>query len=209
MPRAGHDLNDVAVVDDLDDFNSRAPCGARHGRHARVKGDCQFQLTCPVRGTTVNCLYLPYRSRFQLTCPVRGTTRFSHVLDDRYTISTHVPRAGHDWTIRSRLMRHTRFQLTCPVRGTTEMFIFNARNFPISTHVPRAGHDTRSRTGRGAGRRFQLTCPVRGTTAEPVRIDARIEISTHVPRAGHDQCCCSPSPPRAHFNSRAPCGARQ
>ena len=38
---------------------------------------------------------------FQLTCPVRGTTRPIRRSRNIHGISTHVPRAGHDY-IRSR-----------------------------------------------------------------------------------------------------------
>ena len=78
------------------------------------------------------------------------------------------------------------FQSTRPVRGATTSFIF-----------------------RWLLTSFQSTRPVRGATLEPFDTEATGGISIHAPRAGRDprSGCYRWCP--AHFNPRAPCGARR
>ena len=102
------------------------------------------------------------------------------------SISTHVPRTGHDVTadglhvyaakfqptcpVRGTTIRiatgsgNMIFQPTCPVRGTTDLFFHYRHTAGISTHVPRTGHDLPVLMALWLGMRFQPTCPVRGTT---------------------------------------------
>ena len=60
----------------VQNFNPRAPCGARLCICSRRRTIEPFQSTCPLRGTTwtvpveMTCLH-----RFQSTCPLRGTPR--------------------------------------------------------------------------------------------------------------------------------------
>ena len=57
--------------------------------------------------------------------------------------------------------------------------------------------------------RFQSTCPLRGTTLEVRNGIAQLAvISIHVPLAGHDYHGTAQNLSVAHFNPRAPCGAR-
>ena len=96
-----------------------------------------------------------------------------------------MPREGHDNIEADPDGVFYIFQSTCPARGTT--IIFGKRR-DIS--------------------QFQSTCPARGTTRIPRPTPGRRPISIHVPREGHDgvsQCCILPD---AHFNPRAPRGAR-
>ena len=161
-----------------------------------------------MRGTTDEQGMSRYkRLEFQLTCPMRGTTRVHKVRGLVVDISTHVPHAGHD-SCRlpcASVRRHFNsrapcgarpslhspnrlfviFQLTCPMRGTTTTFINCNVTFLISTHVPHAGHDFF----------FYFTYEL-------------FNISTHVPHAGHDPPDTSRLCTAVHFNSRAPCGAR-
>ena len=75
VPHAGHDLFQVFVRYGDIDFNSRAPCGARPGRKAEQAEPSDFNSRAP-------CGARRYRSgldtldfQFQLTCPMRGTTQ--------------------------------------------------------------------------------------------------------------------------------------
>ena len=100
VPRAGHDGNAPASERCSNDFNPRAPCGARQmvnliDRNAKI-----FQSTCPVRGTTESSKIFPKSGKFQSTCPVRGTTGYGLCQGSDHRISIHVPRAGHDEIVR-------------------------------------------------------------------------------------------------------------
>ena len=151
---------------------------------------------------------------------MRGTTLSGEPPPSAKSISTHVPRAGHD-NFNSRAPCGARppsistastareFQLTCPVRGTTILASTNPCCTPISTHVPRAGHDCHVSLLLGVCNGFQLTCPVRGTTSSHGYEFIVTRISTHVPRAGHDGRPQRRASLTGYFNSRAPCGARR
>ena len=166
-----------------------------------------------MRGTTLaDCLHSRHRISFQLTCPMRGTTVVSSVGMDRIWISTHVPHAGHDHGTGKNAVKVHIFQLTCPMRGTTFFYCYELNGRYISTHVPHAGHDARrsfhgnhgihfnSRAPCGArpsaallnhlANAFQLTCPMRGTTKRLPKCQKHSKISTHVPHAGHDFASC-------------------
>ena len=52
VPHAGHDGWTEIAPQLFANFNSRAPCGARRSDHRRESDGGQFQLTCPMRGTT-------------------------------------------------------------------------------------------------------------------------------------------------------------
>ena len=208
VPHAGHDGRVRVGISELSNFNSRAPCGARHCDSDTVAPSNPFQLTCPMRGTTDD----PPAAR---------------LVSD---ISTHVPHAGHDVIAEligdtvdhfnsrapcgARLIKEITqhilngFQLTCPMRGTTNKFYNNIATVNISTHVPHAGHDCSYRRPSAFHFSFQLTCPMRGTTWSIEYRRGRSPISTHVPHAGHD--CLDGRVLRKvrDFNSRAPCGAR-
>ena len=102
-------------------------------------------------------------------------------------ISIHVPREGHDKFLPMVPNKTMRFQSTCPARGTT-LYLQHGVVFEsvISIHVPREGHDSR----------------------RPVRFDIGRIISIHVPREGHDNAQNVIYCIQAHFNPRAPRGAR-
>ena len=147
-------------------------------------------------------------------------------------ISIHVPLAGHDPTATAGAVCPPLFQSTCPLRGTTGTITtagtaahFNPRapcgarpaaqhlrrqTSLISIHVPLAGHDSHALRRVRKADEFQSTCPLRGTTE-------RHRPSHH--RAAHfnPRAPCgarpdlrdgTPSDGRTNFNPRAPCGAR-
>ena len=63
---------------DRQDFNPRAPYGARRPCGGRRRCRSRFQSTCPVRGTTGGRWEAKRFNLFQSTCPVRGTTAKMH-----------------------------------------------------------------------------------------------------------------------------------
>ena len=186
MPREGHDISVNRSLNQRDNFNPRAPRGARrnhcHTQHAYQR----FQSTCPARGTTIYRkgvsnlkanfnpraprgarLLRPLKAflatRFQSTCPARGTTP----------------------TCPSRPFTRI-FQSTCPARGTTPTIPAATLPIAISIHVPREGHDYSFILNAFVEPIFQSTCPARGTT-KSLSYSARLSaISIHVPREGHD-----------------------
>ena len=120
--------------------------------------------------------------------PLAGCDAISSAITGVYTPfqSTHPLRGAT--TIARKLLMAFLFQSTRPLRGATEELknISTATN--ISIHVPLAGRDTLPRL---------------------IRFE-QVRISIHAPLAGRDYT--SPRRAmlfRAHFNPRAPCGARQ
>ena len=237
------------------DFNPRAPCGARHTTSAANKQAKQisihvplaghddgvrqgeaalviFQSTCPLRGTTKNCVIAPAEVRFQSTCPLRGTTvNDADAMQVNEEFQSTCPLRGTTRRWR-RLRAGCRFQSTCPLRGTTNSqpspsspsSNFNPRApcgarpvfacvygdvLRISIHVPLAGHDVFGLATYKRNRKFQSTCPLRGTTGRAACCVAFYDISIHVPLAGHDVRRNARGRRRGYFNPRAPCGARR
>ena len=190
------------------DFNPRAPCGARRFKAISEIPETEFQPTRPLRGATL-LRHRPQLFRgFQPTRPLRGATR--NYVAPRLTeiFQPTRPLRGATDGASSPMTRTTKFQPTRPLRGATL----------------RGPHD-------GPGPVFQPTRPLRGATAAGDRDQAHDAISTHAPLAGRDQrttpqrneCInnfnprapcgarrhsATPSPSTANFNPRAPCGAR-
>ena len=197
-------------LDLVNNFNPRAPCGARPHPARR----------CPAQAT------------FQPTRPLRGATGLDRVTPTPHRISTHAPLAGRDDAQVCDLAEGGVFQPTRPLRGAT-------RHTP-SWRPPRRSIFQPTRPLRGAtlgasfcgkDTRFQPTRPLRGATSRRRDRGQRTIISTHAPLAGRDckGLCQAPShypfqptrplrgatfSPRSgekmdrYFNPRAPCGAR-
>ena len=209
-PRVGRDDTRVGHKTNGNNFNPRAPCGARR--------------------------YTPYccftQNKFQSTRPVWGATVLTLGRTDDFVISIHAPRVGRDVLHRPELAgpsdfnprapcgarqektytfnQKKVFQSTRPVWGATGsitelngvMVDFNPRapcgarrdcvrstldRTRISIHAPRVGRDA---------------APCGGATLMSV-------ISIHAPRVGRDVCQPSTCGPGWYFNPRAPCGARR
>ena len=175
-------------LDLVNNFNPRAPCGARPHPARR----------CPAQAT------------FQPTRPLRGATGLDRVTPTPHRISTHAPLAGRDDAQVCDLAEGGVFQPTRPLRGAT-------RHTP-SWRPPRRSIFQPTRPLRGAtflrlsayslGSVFQPTRPLRGATpaagpegktmkfqpTRPLRgatswyyVEAMEEgISTHAPLAGRD-----------------------
>ena len=75
-PHAGRDVRNMREDYVSIDFNSRAPCGARHQMKKTPFFIKKFQLTRPMRGATAADKGIGNIPRaFQLTRPMRGATR--------------------------------------------------------------------------------------------------------------------------------------
>ena len=190
------------------DFNPRAPCGARRCPACRTPFQSRpFQSTCPLRGTTMMTSSSSTGHGFQSTCPLRGTTVLrSHIAPASADFNPRAP-CGARPAMRSRSARRLHFNPRAPCgarRSTT------AKREAVDHFNPRAP------CGARLGRRktwqhlirFQSTCPLRGTTPLDTGTGRTPLISIHVPLAGHDAIAGSAGAINAHFNPRAPCGAR-
>ena len=118
-------------------FNSHAPCGARRGAHLCRLSAAQFQLTRPLRGATGKETAAQFAQKFQLTRPLRGAT---------------VP-------TRSASTSCNLFQLTRPLRGATGSFDENRCSRLISTHTPLAGRDRKAAESLDAYDNFNSHAP--------------------------------------------------
>ena len=123
------------------DFNSHAPCGARHQHRLSERQPLPFQLPRPLRGSTRLMKKSVDPRTFQLTRPLRGATeRF--LRNTIFTeISTHTPLAGRDHFITPILVNNSNFNshAPCGARLATKRKIPSV--ITISTHTPLAGRD--------------------------------------------------------------------
>ena len=118
-PRVGRDCIPLNPAEQPENFNPRAPCGARQFDEEIAATGIPFQSTRPVRGATRIDIFPNAYKQFQSTHPVRGATLTRKNRWCTWTISIHAPRAGCDLA-RQRV-----------VAGAVR----------ISIHAPRAGCD--------------------------------------------------------------------
>ena len=102
----------------------------------------------------------------------------------------------------------TGFQLTRPLRGatSTNSTVTNDTTFQLTRPLRGA---TTFVAGIVPSFEFQLTRPLRGATTSNARKQTIAGISTHTPLAGRDLWQSLLGSNDQHFNSHAPCGARQ
>ena len=235
-------------------FNPRAPYGARPATtssvipvsaisthvprtgHDAAKAEKQqaaaeFQPTCPVRGTTPGSRR-PRADRGYFNPRAPYGARQLHVVheDGVKSISTHVPRTGHDRRTGRTSTISQNFNPRAPYGARPHPHEGDRRERGISTHVPRTGHDRCAASSHPGRKNFNPRAPygarLGGVYVQPVGSD----ISTHVPRTGHDKSIVyiitfdliSTHVPRTghdffilfllsilkNFNPRAPYGAR-
>ena len=197
------------VVDQ--NFNPRAPCGARRASFSRRLRAYLFQPTRPLRGATILGLGPGPSSsrRFQPTRPLRGATVLCG--GDGQWLNYFNPRAPcgarHGGVVQwSHVTLYFNPRAPCGARRADGMRFKPCEE--ISTHAPLAGRDT------------------------PARSASKLShISTHAPLAGRDRSTTTakfihsafqPTRPlrgatglffmrrkaERDFNPRAPCGAR-
>ena len=188
MPREGHDCRLDYARDWANNFNPRAPRGARlkalqhrgvgvaisihvprEGHDANgffVKGwELLFQSTCPARGTTTSAIGCTVsQTHFNPRAP-RGARRNTRVYPlHKRLISIHVPREGHDYHPFKSSPHVSRISIHVPREGH-DFYNLKGRGWStISIHVPREGHDPHCSAIASAMPGFQSTCPARGTT---------------------------------------------
>ena len=193
-----------------ENFNPRAPCGARRSKFPSQGGKTVFQPTRPLRGATTRC---------------RRTAR-------RKCISTHAPLAGRDTSDRVPQHGRSHFNPRAPCGARLHLKGWPRPQIDISTHAPLAGRDYSFSTKLLSVGLFQPPPPLRGATPSTARnsllgdfnprapcgarrlragrCNLRQLISTHAPLAGRDVSYGGNiAIPTGDFNPRAPCGARQ
>ena len=126
-----------------DNFNPRAPCGARPSDMLDGISGVNFNPRAP--------------------CGARQVVNTSTTAVDG--ISIHAPRVGRDWGKELKMSEDIKFQSTRPVWGATG--INGTKVLPqfISIHAPRVGRDVDVGCAAGMFLLFQSTRPVWGATA--------------------------------------------
>ena len=163
-PRVGRDNDQRKEKESIENFNPRAPCGARRDHRVGVVRDGRFQSTRPVWGATA------YMRKYRAA---------------NY-ISIHAPRVGRDKRQPRKAHQPREFQSTRPVWGATATrssaasltAYFNPRapcgarpcDTPLSLHFAL----------------FQSTRPVWGATQADRAARRGSRISIHAPRVGRD-----------------------
>ena len=178
-----NDDNDGVQVDN---FNPRAPCGARRRQNQPMRLQRYFNPRAPCGARPTRTTKRSRAPIFQPTRPLRGATPPSPAI--RRATQHFNPRApcgARPWSM-GHCFSHLTFQPTRPLRGATFEDTDATEKIIISTHAPLAGRDQ----ARGGWRGY-------------------IPISTHAPLAGRDESNGNRRPHLYDFNPRAPCGARQ
>ena len=146
------------------DFNPRAPCGARRFRYVTVAFVWSFQSTRPMRGATFYILPTMRARDISIHAPHAGRDAGDKYITGSNCISIHAPLAG------------------CDVEHIQHTVWFSPYFNPRAPCGARQGDH------------------LGGT---PLRA-----ISIHAPHAGRDRCRRSDRRGKYYFNPRAPCGAR-
>ena len=169
MPRTGHDrlIAHHWLFDN--DFNPRAPYGARLNPF--------IPAWCP----KLISIHVPRTGHDRPTRAIRGA----------YRISIHVPRTGHDARARLEAIEAEKFQSTCPVRGTT--MARAPRSSAWNDFNPRAPYGARqkSSTSSRSATNFNPRAPYGARPESGIDWSKLSEISIHVPRTGHDHTAIS------------------
>ena len=190
------------------DFNPRAPCGARLAYTLHFSSKSYFNPRAPCGARLALPAGFPFFVTFQSTRPVRGATRPGSPAHADLEISIHAPRAGRDAAVQPGGRGPCDFNPRAPCGARRyRRFLYNEIPKFQSTR-PVRGATSRIFTASGTFR-FQSTRPVRGATPHRRAGGQNRLISIHAPRAGRDFLISfQVSGMVENFNPRAPCGAR-
>ena len=165
-PLAGRDPCSSLCRSQCNNFNPRAPCGARPNSDEDAAELLQFQPTRPLRGATIGFV----------------------IIRERQGISTHAPLAGRDALVASGRGDRKDFNPRAPCGARHRGLEVSGAQITISTHAPLAGRDQNDAREQGygvisthaplagrdedqfvleqGGEAFQPTRPLRGATAK-------------------------------------------
>ena len=213
------------------DFNPRAPCGARLPL-CRIRQTCsQISTHAPLAGRDPCVFWITTKQHISTHAPLAGRDRPSSFgTSGRSHFNPRAPCGARRLSAICALMK-SKFQPTRPLRGATSLFVNG--QVRLCYFNPRAPCGARQRAcGIANGAiGFQPTRPLRGATlVTAYKASEQKDISTHAPLAGRDSDTKSPKtgkklfqPTRPlrgatylsrdaacgrYFNPRAPCGAR-
>ena len=163
-PLAGRDLESCKISALIDDFNPRAPCGARPESSRIAVEEFHISTHAPLAGRDRSKVlrFYPYRD-FNPRAPCGARLCFS--VKGGGEVNNFNPRAPCGARRRARwyTIPKSVFQPTRPLRGATSLVASGSVSII-----------------------FQPTRPLRGATGQEVNRCLRYEISTHAPLAGRD-----------------------
>ena len=125
-----------------ENFNPRAPRGARQQRLVKSLTDIIFQSTRPSRGATLDVHVWNMLTGISIHAPLAG--RDSCIVNEIHNNRYFNPRAPRGARPNISRRRHSRslFQSTRPSRGATQLAKLLYDNQKISIHAPLAGRDS-------------------------------------------------------------------
>ena len=171
----------------VNDFNPRAPCGARPRLAARRYYRSQISIHAPRAGRDRRKGLIFSEPRlFQSTRPVRGATA----------------------ACGAEVLQITDFNPRAPCGARRGASTEIEKEVRISIHAPRAGRDLLCRSLLSSYPYFNPRAPCGARHKQRGFFIMTDFISIHAPRAGRDLPQISSIQSRIHFNPRAPCGAR-
>ena len=209
-PHAGRDVKKWNDVGELRNFNSHAPCGARHSTTSFGSWSLIFQLTRPMRGATMTGATSWVDKFISTHTPHAGRDKFAvSLMFGIVDFNSHAP-CGARLSAGTIRTANITFQLTRPMRGATAVDAQRFFDFYISTHTPHAGRDVSPSFQADTVWTFQLTRPMRGATLALKRSGSdESHFNSHAPCGARLVHACKPLISLIYFNSHAPCGARR
>ena len=213
-------------------FNPRAPCGARPTKFTMATNPSHFNPRAPCGARPLPSLRELSHIPISIHAPHAGRDGvFLVPWVLKVGISIHAPHAGRDAERVSLPSLIFHFNPRAPCGARRRALILPELPGVISIHAPHAGRDLfisgvtmppylfqstrpmRGATSLGfrhkASARFQSTRPMRGATGIGFTCIPGARFQSTRPMRGataiRTRCLCG----RSHFNPRAPCGARQ
>ena len=186
-PLAGRDKMGYKYTRVGEDFNPRAPCGARLSIASITSSGSLISTHAPLAGRDTWVLSLLLSMRYfnpRAPCGARPRSPRWLCASGGYFNPRAPCGARHGMSDYQCVL--TLFQPTRPLRGATPLGRDARVQFDISTHAPLAGRDRARRSARRTMTIFQPTRPLRGATRSflyPFTVEG---ISTHAPLAGRD-----------------------
>ena len=185
----------------------------------------------PLRGATNDVLAALPDGTISIHAPLAGRDAASGVDHLLTHISIHAPLAGRDmkWHGRAAAKAYFNPRAPCGARRRNGGCVLQLRNFnprapcgarlfsvmfgqnalSISIHAPLAGRDRKMYSSR-VHSKISIHAPLAGRDGGGKGTGDRLpRISIHAPLAGRDPPAPRWVPAAAHFNPRAPCGARR
>ena len=208
-PRAGRDSRSCFSCLRLNNFNPRAPRGARRDDDRTQADPGTFQSTRPARGATSASDLHQRAYGISIHAPRAGRDGPSTGQGvPEVQISIHAPRAGRDGG-RVRLEAYVHISIHAP-RAGRDFEIGTPPEFPfISIHAPRAGRDIRGSGASATSVGFQSTRPARGATPTLCAGLETGKFQSTRPARGATFITSAEKTAPLDFNPRAPRGARQ